>query len=171
MVLDERLADRTTWSATGNCPIEKTIGVAGTRSALLVMREASYGTTRFDDFCHRVGITRAATAARLNELVDVGLLTRRPYQEPGRRRRDEYVLTPAGEDFLPVVFAMFEWGSRHLPDPPPLTLTHAGCGADAHVTIRCDKGHDVTPGDVLVRLTRRGTPGPGASARGTATPR
>ena len=29
---------------------------AGTKSAMLIMREAFYGTTRFDDFARRVGI-------------------------------------------------------------------------------------------------------------------
>ena len=120
-VLQGRLADRDAWSAVGECPIEKTMALLGTKSAMLILREAYYGTTRFDDFCRRVGITRAAAAARLNELVDAGLLTRRPYREPGQRARDEYVLTPAGVDFMPVVWAMFEWGRRHLP-------TRSRCG-------------------------------------------
>ena len=91
------------------------MALLGTKSAMLIMREAYYGTTRFDDFCRRVGVTKAAASARLNELVDAGLLERRPYREPGQRSRDEYVLTDAGPDFMPVVWAMFEWGRRHLP--------------------------------------------------------
>ncbi len=82
-VLQGPLADRDAWSAIGNCPIEKTMAVIGTKSAMLILREAYYGTTRFDDFARRVGITKAATSARLTELVDAGLLTRRPYREPG----------------------------------------------------------------------------------------
>jgi DNA-binding HxlR family transcriptional regulator len=100
------LADRDAWSAIGECSIEKTMSVLGTKSAMLIMREAYYGTTRFDDFARRVGITKAAASARLSELVDLGLLTRRPYREPGQRTRDEYVLTEAGIDFMPVVWAM-----------------------------------------------------------------
>src|SRR5271170_2223926 len=107
------------------------MAAVGTKSAMLIMREAYYGTTRFDDFARRVGITKAATSARLTELVDVGLLTRRPYREPGQRGREEYVLTDAGVDFMPVVFSMFEWGRRHLPDCNQLHMTHLGCGADA----------------------------------------
>src|SRR4029450_11592013 len=72
-VLQGRLADGDAWSAVGECPIEKTMALLGTKSAMLIMREAYYGTTRFDDFCHRVGITRAAAAARLNELGDAGV--------------------------------------------------------------------------------------------------
>ena len=109
------LADREAWSSLGHCSIEKTMSALGTKSAMLIMREAYYGTTRFDDFAQRVGITKAAASARLSELVDLGLLTRRPYREPGQRTRDEYVLTEAGIDFMPVVWAMFEWGQRHLP--------------------------------------------------------
>jgi len=147
-MLQGPLADRDSWSAVGSCPIEKTMAVVGTRSAMLIMREAYYGTTRFDDFARRVGLTNAATSARLSELVDAGLLARRPYRDPGSRTRYQYVLTEAGADLMPVVWAMFEWGRRHLPDPPRLRLTHEGCGAEATVSLRCAAGHDV-PADAL----------------------
>ena len=153
-VLQGPLADRDAWSAVGECPIDKTIALVGSRSAMLIMREAYYGTTRFDDFARRVGITKAATSARLSELVDAGLLTRRPYREPGQRSRDEYVLTDAGRDFMPVVWAMFEWGRRHLPYNAKLRLMHLGCGADASVQIRCADGHLVPPDELAVRLAR-----------------
>jgi DNA-binding HxlR family transcriptional regulator len=148
------LADRDKWSAVGQCAIEKTMSLVGTKSAMLLMREAYYGTTRFDDFARRVGITKAATSARLSELVEAGLLTKQPYQEPGQRSRDEYVLTPAGTDFMPVVWAMFEWGRHHLGDTG-LRLTHLGCGADATVEIRCAQGHEVPPDELGMKRARR----------------
>ena len=154
-VLQGTLADRDAWSAVGECPIEMTMGLLGTKSAMLTMREAYYGTTRFDDFCRRVGITRAAAAARLSELVEAGLLRRRPYREPGQRARDEYVLTPDGLDFMPVVFAMFEWGRRHLPTGSRLRLAHADCGAEATVELRCARGHAVPADELAVRLVGR----------------
>jgi DNA-binding HxlR family transcriptional regulator len=150
------LADRDTWSAVGQCSIEKTMEVMGTKSAMLIMREAYYGTTRFDDFARRVGITKAAASARLAELVELGLLTRRPYREPGQRTRDEYVLTEAGTDFMPVVWAMFEWGRHHLPGHNRLRLIHLDCGAEASVEIRCAAGHPVPPDELGVQLVRRG---------------
>ena len=58
-VLQGRLADRDGWSAVGECPIEKTMTAVGQKSAMLLMREAYYGTTRFDDFSRRAGITKA----------------------------------------------------------------------------------------------------------------
>ncbi len=151
-MLQGPLADRDAWSAVGECAIEKTMAVLGTKSAMLIMREAYYGTTRFDDFARRVGITKAATSARLAELVDIGLLQRRPYREPGQRGREEYVLTDAGIEFMPVVWALFEWGRRHLPGRDRLRLTHLGCGADAEVQIRCEQGHLVPPEELGMRL-------------------
>jgi DNA-binding HxlR family transcriptional regulator len=155
-LLQGPLADRDKWSAVGECAIEKTMAVLGTKSAMLIMREAYYGTTRFDDFARRVGITKAATSARLSELVELGLLERQPYHEPGQRRREEYVLTQAGIDFMPVVWSMFEWGRRHLPGRHQLRLTHVGCDADAEVQMRCTKGHLVPPGELGIRLVRSG---------------
>ena len=155
-LLQGALADRDAWSAVGQCSIEKTMEVVGTKSAMLIMREAYYGTTRFDDFARRVGITKAATSARLTELVDLGLLARRPYREPGQRSRDEYVLTDAGIDFMPVIWAMFEWGRHHLPGRNRLRLIHQGCGAEASVEIRCAEGHLVSPDELGMRVVRSG---------------
>ena len=153
-VLQGPLADRDSWSAIGHCPIEKTMGLVGTKSAMLIMREAYYGTRRFDDFARRVGITKAATSARLSELVEAGLLVKQPYREPGQRSRDEYVLTPEGTEFMPVVWAMFEWGRRYF-DDTRLRLSHEGCGAEATVEIRCADGHEVAPDELAIRLVKR----------------
>lgn len=152
-VLQGPLVDREAWTAVGHCPIEKTMTLLGTRTTMLLMREAYYGTTRFDDFWRRIGVTKAAAAARLSDLVEAGLLERRPYQEPGQRRRDEYVLTDAGRDFMPVVWSLFEWGRKHV-DDSRLRLTHLGCGEEATVEIRCASGHEVAADELGVRLVR-----------------
>src|SRR3954452_5653628 len=149
--LQGRLSDRGSWRAT-RCSIDKALGVVGTRSALLLMREAFYGTRRFDDFASRVGITEAVAAARLKELVEAGLLARRPYREPGQRTRYEYVLTEMGRDLAPAALALMQWGDRYLTGErgAPLELTHADCGAPVHVEVRCESGHEVTLGELSV---------------------
>ena len=55
-----------------HCSIARALEVVGTRSAMLILREAYYGTTRFDDFARRVGITEAVAATRLRELATTG---------------------------------------------------------------------------------------------------
>lgn len=150
------LADRSAWRAD-RCPIGKALQVVGTRSAMLIMREAHYGTTRFDDFAKRVNITDAVAAARLRELTQAGLLERRPYQEPGQRTRYEYRVTDKGRDLMPVVLGLFEWGAKHLSPGgrPPVELSHANCGAPVHVVVRCADGHDVPLEELVVSPVAR----------------
>jgi len=156
MTLAGVLADRSSWAAR-QCPIKHTLEVVGTRSTILLMREAYYGTTRFDDFAHRVGITDAVASARLRELVDAGLLVRRPYREPGQRTRYEYVLTPAGSDLLPVLLALWQWGDKHLSgeEGPALQLRHTDCLAPLTVEVRCTDGHEVSLDGVTVMTARQ----------------
>jgi DNA-binding HxlR family transcriptional regulator len=137
-----------------SCPISRALSVVGNRSVLLIMREAHYGTRRFDDFARRVGIAESIAAARLHDLVDAGLLDRRPYQEPGQRTRYEYVLTEAGQDLLPVVLALARWGTRHRPleQPAPPRFVHATCGSPVSVELRCDEGHEVPVDELMQRV-------------------
>lgn len=150
------LADRTAWRAD-RCPIGKALEVVGTRSAMLIMREAYYGTTRFDDFATRVDISEAVAAARLRELVEAGLLERQPYREPGQRTRYEYRLTEKGTDLAPVVLGLFEWGGKYVSPGgrPPVELTHAGCGTAVHVEVRCERDHPVPLSEVVVSPAAR----------------
>jgi DNA-binding HxlR family transcriptional regulator len=168
--LEGSLAERGTWSAD-RCTIDRAMRAIGNRSSLLLVREAFYGTRRFDDFARRVGITEAVTAARLRELADIGVLERRPYREPGQRTRHEYVLTDMGRDLLPVALALMQWGDRHLAGPagPPLRLTHHDCGAPVHVSVHCEAGHDVPLDELGIALAQPGParpPNPGDRTAG-----
>lgn len=149
--------DRDAWNA-GNCSLARTLEVVGTRSSLLLLREAFFGTRRFDDFRRRAGVTEAVAAARLRELVDAGLLARRPYREPGQRTRQEYVLTSMGRDLFPALVALLQWGDRYLTDPegPPVRIRHAECGTEVHAEVRCLHDHPVPLRECRV------SPGPGA---------
>jgi DNA-binding HxlR family transcriptional regulator len=144
MHLEGVLEQRDTWTAE-RCSIDRAMRAIGNRSTLLLLREAFYGARRFDEFARRVGVTEAVAAARLKELVAIGVLERRPYQEPGQRTRHEYVLTDTGRDLLPVAMALMQWGDAHLAGPagPPLRVTHRGCGAQVRVEVCCDAGHEV----------------------------
>jgi len=147
-----RLEDRDAWSMD-NCSIARAFGIVGTRSALVVMREAFFGTRRFDDFVRRAGIGEAAAAARLRELTADGLLERVPYREPGQRTRHEYQPTAKGRALFPVIAALREWGDAWAADEdgPALTSIHRDCGAPVHVELRCDKGHDVPLGEMEIQ--------------------
>ena len=123
------------------CPIDRTLQVVGSRSAFLLLREAFYGSTRFDDLVRLTGFTEAVAAKRLKELVGHGLLERRPYREPGQRTRHEYVLTDRGHDLFPVLFALAQWSRKHSPEKGGPTPLHDGCDAEVRAVLQCEAGH------------------------------
>ncbi|MBP2209944.1 DNA-binding HxlR family transcriptional regulator [Rhodococcus ruber] len=135
--LEGFLADRDAWQTT-QCSIAKAMDTVGTRSAMLILREAYYGTRRFDDFTRRVGVTEAVAAARLREMTAEGLFERRPYKEPGQRTRYEYALTEKGRDLLPVVLALQQWGDKYLQAErgAPLGLSDDTTGDPVRVEVR-----------------------------------
>jgi DNA-binding HxlR family transcriptional regulator len=152
------LEPRSGWTAD-RCTIARSLDVVSTRSALLIMREAFYGTTRFDDFAERVGISQPVAAARLRELVDEGLLEREDYREPGQRTRQQYRLTPKGADLFPVLVALMKWGDRWLDDRGgPIELLHRDCGEPVEVSLHCAAGHEVGSGEVDVARRRASRP-------------
>lgn len=120
------------------------------------LREAFYGTARFDDFAERAGISEPVAAARLRELVDAGLLTREQYREPGQRARLAYRLTDKGADLFPALAALMQWGDRWLSSSGgPIELRHQDCGEPVEVELRCAAGHVAGPSELeLVRRRR-----------------
>jgi DNA-binding HxlR family transcriptional regulator len=145
------LADRSTWRLE-NCSIALAMDVIGTRSSMLILREALYGTTRFDDFARRTRVTDAIVAARLRELTELGLFTKQPYREPGKRTRDEYHLTDRGRDLLPAVFALMQWGNKYLQaeEGGPLRLVERGTGEPVVIAPRTESGRNLDLDDLAI---------------------
>lgn len=122
------------------CPIGRAIDAVGERWALLILRNATLGMTRFEDFRADLGIADNILSTRLTRLVDLGLLTRVPYRDGGRTR-NEYRLTVAGADMLPVLHALAAWGHEHTtPDEPaePMRVVHRTCGHATTPGGHCD---------------------------------
>jgi DNA-binding HxlR family transcriptional regulator len=149
------LSDRDSWTAADWCPMERALDLIGTRSAMTLLREAFYGASRFDDLARRAGVTPAVASQRLRQLVDNGLLERRPYQEPGRRTRDEYAVTERGLEIFPIIAALAHLGDQ-LPgeQDKAVALTHAGCGEPVMASVRCAAGHAVAPADTVVSVVQ-----------------
>jgi DNA-binding HxlR family transcriptional regulator len=147
-----RLATRGDVPLGDHCPIDRAMRAVGNRTAVLMLREAFYGATRFDELAARVGVTDAVASQRLKELVELGVLAKQPYRDPGQRTRHEYVLTQAGHELLPVVLGLARWGERHVPGGGP-AFSHVTCGTAVEVAVRCVAGHNV-PEDELVVSSR-----------------
>ena len=109
------------------CPIARALGRVGEWWSMLILRDALAGVTRFDAFQKRLGIAPNMLSRRLDALVEAGLMERRRYS--ARPPRDEYVLTPCGRDFQPVLHALLAWGNRHFaPDGVQVVLADAETG-------------------------------------------
>jgi DNA-binding HxlR family transcriptional regulator len=130
------------------------LDVVRTKSAFLVLREAFYGATRFEEFVSRTQLSEPVAAARLRELTAEGLLEREPYQEPGQRTRRAYRLTEKGSDLLPVLVALMQWGDRWvLPGGARVEVRHHDCGAAVRAELRCEHDHAVAADEL--ELARR----------------
>ncbi len=95
----------------GPCPIVRSLALFGDTWSILILRDAHAGLTRFDQFRKSLGIAPTILTRRLAALTDEGLLEKRRYSE--HPPREEYLLTTAGQDFLPVLFMIGEWGRQH----------------------------------------------------------
>ena len=93
------------------CPVARSLSVAGDAWSILILRDAHAGLTRFDQFRKSLGIAPTMLTRRLATLTEEGLLEKRLYSE--HPPREEYLLTAAGRDFLPVLFMIGEWGRRY----------------------------------------------------------
>ena len=93
------------------CPIARSLAFAGDAWSILILRDAHAGLTRFDQFRKSLGIAPTILTRRLATLTEEGLLEKRRYSE--HPPREEYLLTAAGRDFLPVLFMIGEWGRQY----------------------------------------------------------
>jgi DNA-binding HxlR family transcriptional regulator len=94
------------------CPIARSLERVGEWWSMLILRDAYYGMTRFDEFQKSLGIASNMLARRLGALVEAGLMERRRYSE--KPPRHHYVLTDCGRDFRPVLLLMMDWGNRYF---------------------------------------------------------
>ena len=95
----------------GTCPVDRGLMRVGDRWSMLVLRDVERGLTRYEQLRTSLGIAPNILSRRLAALTDAGLLEERRYSQ--RPPRDEYLLTEAGHDFLPILAAIGAWGAKH----------------------------------------------------------
>ena len=92
----------------GSLPVS--LEVIGERWCFMILRAALNGVGHFEDFLSEIGIARNILANRLTRMVEAGIMTRRPCDHD--KRKVEYRLTDKGQDLLPTMIAMRQWGER-----------------------------------------------------------
>jgi DNA-binding HxlR family transcriptional regulator len=140
-----------------NCSLARTLDIVGEWWSLLIVREAIWGTTRFDDFQRTLGIARNILSTRLNTLESNGILIKAPV--PGQTRAHDYLLTDKGLALLPAVVALVEWGDEwvHKDSGPPIRFFDKATGKPTQrMALRDAVGRALTRDQIDIR------PGPGA---------
>ena len=141
------------------CPIARSLERVGEWWSILILRDASLGLMRFDEFQESLGIAPHILTRRLKALVEAGLLERRRYSE--RPPCDEYVLTQAGRDFRPVLWALLAWGNKHFaPEGASVVVVDSRTGVEADPVLVDGKS-----GRPLATPAFRSAAGPAADAR------
>ena len=96
------------------CPIAKATEVVGEKWTLLIVRELLMGATRFNQLARGLGsLSPALLTARLNSLVDHGLVVRRKI---AGQRGHEYFPTAACKELQPILRQLGSWGMRWAKD-------------------------------------------------------
>jgi len=137
------------------CTIQRSLEVLGPRWNLLILREAHNGVTRFADFRRILGVAPDVLSDRLHALVEAGVLEKRRYQEPGERARDDYHLTPRGEDLKVVLAALQQWGDVHAVSEAGPPVERRRRGDDEQVSLAFVDSHGELVPDEDVYFLRR----------------
>jgi DNA-binding HxlR family transcriptional regulator len=135
-----------------NCSVARALEVLGDGWALLVIREAFFGTRRFADFEANLAISKNVLTQRLAHLVERGVLE--------RVTRYEYVLTPMGKDLATVLTTLRQWGDRWITgagNEPLLVYDRRTQRPIPRVRIRGEDGEALGAREIELR------PGPGAT--------
>lgn len=148
---------RSDWTSE-RCPIARSLEVLGDPWVMLVLRQAFSGVRRFDEFREQLGVADNVLSKRLAALTEAGLLRQVPYLD-GRRTRQEYVLTQAGADTLPIITALAQWGDRHRPHADStvrMDIIHRSCDHQTDTADICSHcGQRLTPETTTWRKTWR----------------
>ncbi|MEP3719290.1 MAG: helix-turn-helix domain-containing protein [Paracoccaceae bacterium] len=116
---------------------------------MLIIREAFYGVKRFDDIREDIGIPRSVLTTRLKHLVENQILEKKQYQVEGARARPGYVLTEKGRELSLTIFALMQWGDKHLKDgQPAIALNHRDTGVPLKVALVEADTNDVTLAEI-----------------------
>ena len=141
------------------CPVARSLERVGEWWSILILRDAIYGLTKFDEFQKNLQIAPNILTRRLTALVDAGLLERRLYCE--KPARYEYVLTPRGRDFRPILLSLQAWGNRHFaPEGTSVMLVDRATGLPVDAILV-----DRNTGLPITDATHVNAAGPAASPR------
>ena len=123
------------------------LDVVGDRWALLILRDAFLGRTRFEQFRQHTGASRTTLTRRLESLLQADVLYKKSIG-----KRFEYKLTPKGLGLFHASLLSWNWESKWTdisPEVLPVSLFHRTCGQPLIPNAVCHHCHETLQvGDV-----------------------
>ncbi|HMG02177.1 MAG TPA: helix-turn-helix domain-containing protein [Edaphobacter sp.] len=138
------------------CPVARSLDVIGEWWSLLIVRDAMIGVKRFSEFERRLGMAKNILTARLKRLVEEGILRVVPASDGSAY--NEYELTKKGEDLLPVMVTLRQWGDKYMfraGEEHSVLLDARDHKPLAEIAVRSTDGRKLGVGDVEVVLPGR----------------
>jgi len=95
----------------GDCPVEKTLKIFGSKWTMALMHNMFDGKKRFGELQRSMpGISPKTLSERLQELEKAGILTKKVFAEVPLHV--EYELTEKGDSFRNVIQSLKDWGDK-----------------------------------------------------------
>lgn len=94
------------------CPVETTLLLISNKWRVLILRDLSDGTKRFNELKRTItGISQKVLTENLRAMEELKIVSRRVYPEVPPRV--EYSLTELGESLKPILESMYVWGENY----------------------------------------------------------
>ena len=131
-----------------DCPVAQGAELIGDKWKIMILRNAFFGMTRFDDFLQSLNISSKVLSARLAEMVDDGILARKTSETDKRAKL--YTLTEKGKDLLTFTVSLAQWSERWDQKESIEFITKSSGKPVERVTLRSASGEKVRHDDVVV---------------------
>ncbi|HUD06294.1 MAG TPA: helix-turn-helix domain-containing protein [Candidatus Saccharimonadales bacterium] len=93
--------------------IANAMQIMGNKWTALILRDLTKGPIRFHEIEESVqGINPRTLSKRLDDLESYGIITKQSFAEVPPRV--EYTLTKKGQDLIPILKQMANWGERYF---------------------------------------------------------
>ena len=135
-----------------DCPVAQGAELIGDKWKIMILRNAFFGMTRFDDFLQSLNISSKVLSARLAEMVDDGILARKTSETDKRAKL--YTLTEKGKDLLTFTVSLAQWSERWDQKESIKLITKSSGKLVERVTLRSASGEKVRHDDVVVAQGR-----------------
>ena len=135
-----------------DCPVAQGAELIGDKWKIMILRNAFFGMTRFDDFLQSLNISSKVLSARLAEMVDDGILARKTSETDKRAKL--YSLTEKGKDLLTFTVSLAQWSERWDQKESIKFITKSSGKLVERVTLRSASGEKVRHDDVVVAQGR-----------------